>query len=111
MLLSGIYTLLGVPLPPLYFFLSSLIYLTGGLLGGMWSKGSFHRSGFSRADGIVACFVLMMSVGFLLLGIIFVFIGFQRVASLCKYLSAQYARFVCVTARRNLVLYHQSWNL
>jgi len=77
-MLSGIYTLLGVPLPPLYFFLSSLIYLTGGLLGGMWSKGSFHRSGLSRADGIVACFVLMMSVGFLLLGIIFVFIGFQR---------------------------------
>jgi hypothetical protein len=78
MLLSGIYTLLGVSLPPLFFFLSSLIYLTGGLLGGMWSQGNLRRKGLSWINGIAALFVLLLSIGFLLLGIIFVVRGFQR---------------------------------
>src|SRR5258707_10833390 len=78
MLLSGIYTLLGVPLPPLYFFLSSLIYLTGGLLGGILSKGSFHPSGFSRPDCIFAFFLFILCVCFLFLRLFFGFIGFQR---------------------------------
>lgn len=78
MLLSGVYSLLGVPLPPLFFFLSSMVYLTGGLLGGRWSSESLYRKGLPSVDGIVALFVAIVSVGFLFLSIVFVVIGFQR---------------------------------
>jgi len=76
--LSGVYFFVGVPLPPLLFFLSGMIYLTGGLLGGMWSRESLRRRNLSSSDGIIALFVLLLSVGFLLLSIVFVVIGFRR---------------------------------
>lgn len=78
MLLSGIYSVLSLPLPPLFFFLSSMIYLTGGLLGGMWSRESFYRSGLSYTDVVVTLLVLIISIGFLLLGIFFLIHGFQH---------------------------------
>jgi hypothetical protein len=78
LLLSGIYSVVGLLLPPLFFFLSSWIYLTGGLLGGMWSRESLRLRGLSRTDVIVTLFVLLLSIGFLLLGILFVVIGFRR---------------------------------
>jgi hypothetical protein len=78
MVLSGVYSLLGMPLPPLFFFLSSMVYLTGGLLGAMWSRESLRRKGLPFTDGMVALFVLIVSVGFLFLSIVFVITGFQR---------------------------------
>ena len=78
LLLSGIYSVVGLLLPPLFFFLSSWIYLTGGLLGGMWSRESLRLRGLSRTDVIVTLFVHLLSIGFLLLGILFVVIGFRR---------------------------------
>jgi len=78
MVLSGVYSLLGVPLPPLFFFLSSIVYLTGGLLGGMWSRESFRRTGLPSTDGIVALCVAIVSVSFLFLSIVFLVTGFQR---------------------------------
>ena len=78
MLLSGLYAVVGLLLPPLFFFLSSWIYLTGGLLGGMWSRESLRLRGRSRTEVLVTLFVLLLSMGFLLLGILFVVIGFRR---------------------------------
>ena len=78
MLLSGIYSFVGVPLPAVFFFLSGVVYLTGGLLGGMWSREGIRKRGLSHPDVIVALFVLIISIGFLLLSGVFVVIGFQR---------------------------------
>lgn len=78
MVLSGVYFFVGVPLPPLLFFLSGMSYLTGGLLGGMWSRETLRRRGLSGADRFVALFVLLLSIGFLLAGSVFVVIGFRR---------------------------------
>lgn len=78
MAMSGIYYLVGVPLPPLFFFLSGMVYLSGGLLGGMWSRESLRRKGLLFVDSIVALFVLVVSVGFLLLSIVFVAVGFRH---------------------------------
>ncbi|MEO6888604.1 MAG: hypothetical protein ABI456_05445 [Ktedonobacteraceae bacterium] len=78
MLLSGIYSVAGLLLPPLFFFLSGTIYLAGGLLGGLWSRESLRRRELSRTDVIVTLFVLLLSVSFLFLSIVFVIIGFRR---------------------------------
>lgn len=78
LLLSSIYSVVGLLLPPLCFFLSSMIYLTGGLLGGMWSRERLRLRGRSRAEVLVTLFVLLLSIGFLLLGILFVVVGFRR---------------------------------
>ncbi len=78
LLLSGIYSVAGLLLPPLFFFLSGMIYLAGGLLGCMWSGENLHLGGLSRTDVIVTLFVLLLSIGFLLLGILFVVIGFRH---------------------------------
>ncbi len=78
-LLSGIYSFVGVPLPPLFFFLSGMMYLTGGLLGGIWGRESLRRKDFSLStDVLLALFVLLLSVGFLLVGIVFVVTGFRH---------------------------------
>ncbi len=77
-LLSGIYSFMGVPLPSLFFFLSSLVYLTGGLLGGMWSRESLRRKSLLSTDGMIILFVLLLSAGFLLVGSVFIVIGFQH---------------------------------
>jgi hypothetical protein len=78
MFLSGIYAFVGMPLPPLFYFLSSMVYLTGGLLGCMWSRESLRRNGLSIADVFIMLFILILGVGFLLLSIVFIVIGFQR---------------------------------
>ncbi|MDQ2903868.1 MAG: hypothetical protein M3Y81_09975 [Chloroflexota bacterium] len=78
MLLSGIYSVAGLLLPPLFFFLSATIYLAGGLLGGLWSRESLRRRKLARIDVIVTLFVLLLSIGFLLLSIIFVIMGFRH---------------------------------
>jgi hypothetical protein len=75
MLLSSISSFIGMPLPPLFFFLSGMIYLTGGLLGGIWSRESLSRKGLRYTDIIVSLFVLIMSIAFLLLSIVFIIIG------------------------------------
>ncbi|MEO6891659.1 MAG: hypothetical protein ABI456_18885, partial [Ktedonobacteraceae bacterium] len=77
-LLSGIYSVAGLLLPPLFFCLSGTIYLAGGLLGGLWSRESLRRRELSRIDVIVTLFVLLLSIGFLLLSIIFVIMGLRR---------------------------------
>ena len=41
--LSGLAFVAGVTFPPLLFFLTSLVYLSGGLLGGVWSGESLRR--------------------------------------------------------------------
>ncbi len=78
MVLNGVYFFVGVPLPPLLFFLSSMIYLTGGLLGSMWCRESLRRKGLPSVDVLIALFVLIISVGFLLLSIVFIVTGFKR---------------------------------
>ena len=78
MLLSGLYSVIGLLLPPVFFFLSSMIYLTGGLLGGIWTREKFPLRKLSRTDMIVTLFVLLLSAGFLLSGILFAVIGFRH---------------------------------
>jgi uncharacterized membrane protein YciS (DUF1049 family) len=78
MVLSGLYFLVGVPLPPLLFFLPSMTYLSGGFLGGLWSGESLRRKALSRTELIGVLFVLGISVGFLLVGVVFAVIGFRR---------------------------------
>jgi hypothetical protein len=77
MVLSGLFFVAGVPSPPLLFFLSSAIYLSGSLLGGLWSGENLRRQGLSRPDRVGTLFVLAASVGFLCLGIIFAVMGFR----------------------------------
>ena len=78
MVLSGLFFVAGVPFPPLLFFLSSMVYLSGSLLGGLWSGENLRRQGLSRSDRAGALLVLIMSAGFLCLGIIFAVVGFRR---------------------------------
>lgn len=78
MFINGIYALVGMPLPPLFFFLSGMVYLTGGLLGCIWSRESLRRNGLSHTDAFVTLFVLLVSVGFLLLSVVFVVLGLHR---------------------------------
>ncbi len=78
MVLSGLSFVAGVPSPPLLFFLSSMIYLSGSLLGGLWSGENLRRQRLSRSDRVGALFVLVASVWFLCLGIIFAVVGFRR---------------------------------
>lgn len=78
MILSGLYFFLGVPVPPLLFFLSSLTYLSGGFLGCLWSGEGLLRKTLSPSELIGLLFVLVISVGFLLVGIVFAINGFRR---------------------------------
>src|SRR5260370_1541375 len=78
LLLSGIYSVVGLLLPPLFFFLSSWIYLTGGLLGGMWSRERLRLRGLSRSKRHATLFALLLTIGFLLLGFLFSFLLFRR---------------------------------
>jgi hypothetical protein len=78
MLLNGLYFVAGVPLPALLFFLSSLIYLSGSLLGGLWSGEHLRRKGISGSGLVGTVLVFSASVGFLCLGIIFAVVGFRH---------------------------------
>lgn len=78
MLLGSIYSFMGMALPPLFFFLSGMIYLTGGLLGGIWSRESLSRKVLCYTDIIVSLLVLIMSIVFLILSIVFIIIGLRH---------------------------------
>jgi hypothetical protein len=76
--LSGLYFVAGIPLPPLLNILSSLVYVSGSLLGGLWSGENLRKPGLACAELAGTLFVLGVSLGFLLLGIIFAFRAFKR---------------------------------
>jgi hypothetical protein len=78
MLLNGLYFVAGVPLPALLFFLSSLIYLSGSLLGGLWSGEHLRRKRISGWELVGTLLVFSASVGFLCLSIVFAVIAFGR---------------------------------
>ena len=78
MLLSSIYSFIGMSPPPLFFFLSSMIYLSGGLLGGIWSRESLYRKDLHYTGIIVALFVFIMSIVFFFLSIIFAIMGLRH---------------------------------
>ena len=78
MLLSILYSFFGIPQPPLLFFLTSVTYFSGSILGGTWSGGQLWKSTNSRIVFLGLLCVLIASGGFLCLGIVFVFIAFKR---------------------------------
>ena len=78
MVLSGIYSIAGLLLPPLFFFLSSIVYLSGGLLGCLWSRENLRQRTHSRTYLIITLFILLLSVSFLFLGIFFIIISLQH---------------------------------
>jgi hypothetical protein len=78
MLLSWLYFFLGGPLPGILFLLSSLVYLSGGLLGTLWSLESLRKQASIRWEIVGALLVLLVSVGFLYLGVLFALKGLQR---------------------------------
>lgn len=77
MLLSWLYFFLGGPLPGILFLLSSLVYLSGGLLGTLWSLETVRKESI-RWEIVGALLVLIVSVGFLYLGVLFALKGLQR---------------------------------
>jgi hypothetical protein len=78
MILSAFYFTVGVPLPSLLFFLFSLVYLSGCLLGGLWSGEHLRRKRLSGSEVVGTFFVLGVSIGFLFLGIVFAVIALRR---------------------------------
>lgn len=78
MLLNGLYFVAGVPLPALLFFLSSLIYLSGSLLGGLWSGEHLRRKRLSGSELVGIVLVFIASIGFLCLSVVFAVVGFQH---------------------------------
>ncbi len=78
MLLSSLYSFFGAAQPPLLFFLTSMTYLSGSMLGGLWSAESLRKSRNARIDILGPLCVLVASIGFLCLGIVFAVIAFKR---------------------------------
>ena len=78
MLLSWLYFFMGGPLPGFLYLLSSLVYLSGGLLGGLWSIERLRKQGKIRWDGFAILLVLVVSIGFLYLAILFAATGLRR---------------------------------
>jgi len=78
MLLRGLAFVAGVTFPPLLFFLTSLVYLSGGLLGGVWSGESLRRRDLYGPHLGGSLFIIAASIGFLCLAIIFAVMGFRR---------------------------------
>jgi hypothetical protein len=76
--LSGLYFVAGIPVPPLLNVLLSMVYLSGSLLGVLWSGDNLCRQKLARAELAGSLFVLAVSIGFLLLGIVFAFRAFRR---------------------------------
>jgi hypothetical protein len=76
--LSSLYYFLAVAMPPLLYFLFSLVYLSGSWLTGQWSGETIRRRGPARSELPGAIIILSASIGFLLLGIIFAVQAFQR---------------------------------
>ena len=77
-LLSGLYMVFGFALPPLLFFLPGLTYLSGGLMGSIVSGESLRRSRELNSQFFGSLLILVVSIGFLSMGIIFATIGFRR---------------------------------
>ena len=78
MLLTSLYSFLGVSQPPLLFLLASMTYFSGSLLGGVWSAGSLCRPRKARIELLGPLCVLIASVGFLCLGIAFAVVAWKR---------------------------------
>jgi hypothetical protein len=77
-LLSGLYMVVGFALPPLLFFLPSLTYLSGGLLGSIVSGESLRSSHKLNSQFFGSLLILAVSIGSLSMGIIFAAVGFRR---------------------------------
>lgn len=77
-LLSGLYMVFGFALPPVLFFLSGLTYLSGGLLGSIVSGESLRKSHQLNSQFVGSLLILLASIGFLVIGIIFAAVGFRR---------------------------------
>ena len=77
-LLSGFYMLFGFALPPILFFLPSLTYLSGGILGVIVSGESLVRSKHSDSQFFGGFLILVVSIAFLSMSIIFAAVGFRR---------------------------------
>lgn len=78
LVLSGLYTVASIPIPPLIFLLCGVIYLSGGVLAGLWSLESLQSSRRSLWDLVGSLIVLTASIGFLITGIIFALKGYLR---------------------------------
>jgi hypothetical protein len=77
-LLSGLYMMFGFALPPVLFFLPGLTYLSGGLLGSIVSGESLRSSHQLNSQFVGSLLILLASIGFLVIGIIFAAVGFRR---------------------------------
>ena len=77
-LLSGLYMVFGFALPPVLFFLPGLTYLSGGLVGSIVSGESLRRSHQLNSQFVGSLLILLTSIGFLVIGIIFAAVGFRR---------------------------------
>src|SRR5437868_5037926 len=75
-LLSGLYMVVGFALPPLLFFLPGLTYLSGGLLGSIVSGESLRRRHQLNSQFVGSLLILVASIGFLVMGVIFAAVGF-----------------------------------
>ena len=78
MLLSWLYFFVGGPLPGILYLLSGLVYLSGGLLGVLWSIERLRKQEVICWEGVAILLVFVVSIGFLGLGVLFVVIGLQR---------------------------------
>jgi uncharacterized membrane protein len=79
MLLSWVYFFAGIPLSSLPLFLSSLIYVSGSLLGGLWTREQLCRKRLYGSALIGTLVVFGVSAGLLCVGIVFAVIAFQHV--------------------------------
>lgn len=78
LMLSGLYTVAGIPTPPLIVLLCGMIYLSGGVLAGLWSCKSLQNWRRSLWNLVGSLIVLTASIGFLIIGIIFAIKGILR---------------------------------
>lgn len=78
MLLSSLYTFLGMPQPPVFFLLASVTYFSGSVLGGLWSGRSLWKQRTTCIDILGPLCVLIASIGFLILGMVFAVIAVER---------------------------------
>lgn len=78
MLLSSLYSFFGLPQSSLLFFLTSMTYVSGGMLGGAWSGEHVWRNRSLRVDTLGPLCVLVGSIGFLCLGVVFAIVAFKR---------------------------------
>jgi hypothetical protein len=78
MLLSGLYFFFGISQPPLLYFLASMTYLSGGVLGGLWSGEHMWKHRKAHIDLLGPLCVFIVSGGFLCVGIVFAVIAYKH---------------------------------